>query len=207
MTAVSESSEGGEKTDLYADDIKYLSLISVEEYKATIEAYTYPDDFANCLGEYEIAVGVAIGQQGRKHFGLCYKTLVGNDALHNDYGYKLHLIYDCMAAPPDKNYQTQSETPEPVLFSWEISAATAEVSGHKPTAALVIDYNRMVQAGMANAIKDIEDILYGTDETAASLPPPSQVLETIDASSNLLDSDGNYIFDSNNEKIRSYVTE
>ena len=139
LTAVTESPSGAEATALYADDIKYLSIISTEEFGATIEAYTYPDEFAECDGSADIADGVTIGQQTRKTFGLCYKTTIGNDVDGNGYGYKLHIIYGALASPSEKAYATINDSPEAITFSWEITTAPVNVTGAKPTASLVID--------------------------------------------------------------------
>lgn len=162
LTAVTESPSGAEATPLYADDIKYLNLMSAEEFGATIEAYTYPDEFAECDGSASIATGVSIGQQARKTFGMCYRTVVGNDTESNDYGYKLHLIYGALAAPSEKAYATINDSPEAITFSWEITTTPVNVTGFKPTASITIDSNK------ADAIKlaALEEILYGKDPTS-----------------------------------------
>ena len=139
LTAVTESPSGAEATALYADDIKYLNLMSNEEFGATIEAYTYPDEFAECDGSASLATGVVIGQQSRKTFGLCYRTTLGNDTDGNDYGYKLHLIYGAMAAPSEKGYATINDSPEAITFSWEVTTTPVSVNGFKPTASITID--------------------------------------------------------------------
>ena len=161
LTAVTESPSGAENTPLYADDIKYLNLVSAEEFGATVEAYTYPDEFAECDGSASIADGVMIGQQARKIFGMSYKTTVGNDVDGNSHGYKLHLIYGATASPSEKAYATINDSPEAITFSWEIATTPVNVTGFKPTASLVIDSTK------ANPVKlaSLEEILYGKDPT------------------------------------------
>ena len=171
LTAVTESPSGAEATALYADDVKYLSLMSAEEFGATIEAYTYPDEFAQCDGSAELADGVSIGQQKRKAFGLCYRTVLGNDTDNNDYGYKLHLIYGALAAPSEKAYATINDSPEAITFSWEVSTTPVSVEGFKPTASITIDSTK----ADPTKLKALEDILYGATETEARLPLPNEV--------------------------------
>lgn len=161
LTAVTESPSGAEATPLYADDIKYLNLRSVEEFGATVEAYTYPDEFAECDGSAEIADGVTIGQQKRKAFGMCYKTTLGNDVAGNDYGYKLHIVYGATAAPSEKAYATINDSPEAITLSWELTTTPVSVTGAKPTASLVIDSTK----ADATKLKALEEILYGKDGT------------------------------------------
>lgn len=167
LTAVTESPSGAEATPMYADDIKYLNLMSNEEFGATIEAYTYPDEFAECDGSASLAEGVNIGQQTRKSFGMCYKTTVGNDVDANDYGYKLHLIYGALAAPSEKGYSTINDSPEAITFSWEISTTPVDVSGFKPTAHLEVESTKVDP----EKLKKLEDILYGTDYTLLESQP------------------------------------
>lgn len=171
LTAVTESPSGAEATPLYADDIKYLNLYSVEEFGATIEAYTYPDEFAACDGSAELVKGVKIGQQDRNTFGLSYVTTKGNDVDGNSHGYLIHLIYGCMASPSEKSYATINDSPEAITFSWEITTTPVSVDGFKPTASIVIDSTTVDQA----KLKDFEKILYGSDTAAAKLPLPSEV--------------------------------
>ena len=171
LTAVTESPSGAEATPLYADNIKYLNLISAEEFGATIEAYTYPDEFAQCDGSAEIANGVMIGQQSRKTFGLSYKTTLGNDVEGNDHGYKLHIIYGALAAPSEKGYATINDSPEAITFSWEVTTTPVSVTGFKPTASIVIDSTKV----NASKLAALEDILYGADQTEARLPLPDEV--------------------------------
>lgn len=173
LTSVSESPEGAEPEPLYADDIKYLNLVSVEEFKATIEAYTYPEEFAECDGSKSIATGVAVGQQKRKAFGLCYRTTIGNDVDGNDHGYKLHIVYGALAAPSEKAYETINDSPEAATFSWEISTTPVAVSkeGCQPTASITIDSTK----ADPTALKKLEDILYGSEEKEARLPLPDEI--------------------------------
>lgn len=173
LTAVTESPSGAEASPLYADDIKYLNLMSAEEFGATIEAYTYPDEFAVCDGSAEIATGVTIGQQARKTFGLCYRTTLGNDVDGNDYGYKLHLVYGALAAPSEKAYATVNDSPEAITFSWEVTTTPVNVTGHKPTAILTIDSTKADKAKLA----ELEAVLYGSESEEARLPLPDEVAE------------------------------
>ena len=175
LTAVTESPSGAEASPMYADDIKYLNLYSAEEFAATVEAYTYPDEFAECDGSAEIAPGVTIGQQKRKTFGMCYTTVLGNDTDGNDYGYKIHIIYGANAAPSEKAYATINDSPEAITFSWELSTTPVEVAGHKPTASLTIDSTKTTPEKM----KAIEDILYGTESEEPRLPLPSEIAEVL----------------------------
>ena len=167
---VSESPEGAEVTPLYADNIKYLNLMSAEEFKATIEAYTYPDEFAACNGEASLETGVSIGQQARKLFGLSYQTKIGND-VDSELGYKIHLVYGALAAPSEKTYSTVNDSPEAITFSWEVSTTPVEVPGFKPTASLVIDSTKVDPTKLA----EFEKKLYGDENTEATLPLPSEV--------------------------------
>lgn len=171
LTAVTEKPSGAEATPLYADDIKYLNLISAEEFGATIEAYTYPDEFADCDGSASIATGVYVGQQSRKAFGMSYKTVLGNDIDNNDHGYKLHLIYGALAAPSEKAYATVNDKPEAITFSWEVTTTPVSVVDHKPTACITIDSTKADSAKLAA----LEAILYGADVTPARLPLPDEI--------------------------------
>ena len=173
LTAVTESPSGAEATPLYADDIKYLELYSAEEFGATIEAYTYPEEFEACDGSAEIAAGVTIGQQTRKAFGLCYKTVVGNDVKGNELGYKLHLIYGCKAAPSEKAYQTINDSPEAITFSWEVTTTPVNVDGFKPTANLVIDSTKVD----AEKLAALEAKLFGSASEEAMLPLPDEIVD------------------------------
>ena len=161
LTAITESPSGAEATALYADDIKYLNLMSNEEFGATVEAYTYPDEFAECDGSASLTEGVYIGQQVRKTFGLCYRTTLGNDSKGNDYGYKLHIIYGAMASPSEKAYSTINDSPDAITFSWELSTTPVAVANFKPTASLTIDSTKVDSTKLAA----LEEILYGKDGT------------------------------------------
>lgn len=172
LSAVTESPSGAEASPFYADNIKYLNLMSAEEFGATIEAFMYPDEFAECDGSAEIATGVSIGQQARKVFGLSYRTLIGNDVDNNDYGYKLHLIYGALAAPSEKGYSTINDSPEPITLSWEVTTTPINVAGFKPTACVTIDSTKVD----ATKLKALEDILYGTDDVEARLPLPDELI-------------------------------
>lgn len=171
LISVTESPSGAEATPLYADDIKYLNLISAEEYGSTIEAYTYPDKFAECDGSASIATGVNIGQQPRKTFGMCYRTVVGNDVENDNYGYKLHLVYGALAAPSEKAFSTINDSPEAITFSWEVSTTPVNVTGFKPTASLTIDSTKVDAAKLAS----LEAILYGSESEDARLPLPDEI--------------------------------
>ena len=161
LTAITESPSGAEATALYADDIKYLNLMSNEEFGATVEAYTYPDEFAECDGSASLTEGVYIGQQARKTFGLCYRTTLGNDSKGNDYGYKLHIIYGAMASPSEKAYSTINDSPDAITFSCELSTTPVAVANFKPTASLTIDSTKVDPEKLAS----LEEILYGKDGT------------------------------------------
>ena len=171
LTAVTESPSGAEATPLYADDIKYLNLYSVEEFGATIEAYTYPDEFSQCDGSAELVKGVKIGQQKRKSFGLSYVTTKGNDVDGNAHGYLIHLVYGCMASPSEKSYATINDSPEAITFSWELTTTPVAVSGFEPTATIVIDSTTVDSTKLAA----FEKTLYGSDTAAAKLPLPDEV--------------------------------
>ena len=175
LTAVNENPSGADASDIYADDDLYLTLRGKEIFGATIEAYTYPDEFGVCDGSAELAQGITIGQQTRKAFGLCYRTAIGNDVDGVDHGYKLHLIYGATASPSSKNYQTINDNPEAMTLSWEIKTTPIKVTGHKPTACLTIDSTKVAEGVM----KKIEDKLYGTEAGEATLPTPDEILALI----------------------------
>lgn len=171
LSSVTESPSGAEANPIYADDMKYLNLLSAEEFSATIEAYTYPDEFAECDGSADIATGVSIGQQKRKVFGLCYRTVLGNDVDSNDHGYKLHLVYGCMAAPSEKAYTSVNDSPEAITFSWEVSTTPVNVTGFKPTASITIDSTKAKK----EKLTALEAILYGDESKEARLPLPDEI--------------------------------
>ena len=173
LTAVTESPSGAEATALYADDIKYLNLMSAEEFGATIEAYTYPDEFAACNGEAELVPGVTIGQQARQAFGMSYRTVLGNDVDGESHGYKLHLIYGALAAPSEKGYSTINDSPDAITFSWEISTTPVSVNNFKPTASITIDSTKV----NAEKLAALEKILYGDTEVEPRLPLPNEVAQ------------------------------
>lgn len=180
LTAVTESPSGAEPTALYADNIKYLNLMSNEEFEGTIEAYTYPDEFNPCQGYAEVAPGVMAAQQTHQPFGFSYVTQLGNDEKGSDYGYKLHLVYGAVAKPSEKGYESINDSPDAITFSWEFSTTPVEIAdGIKPTAILTIDSTKV----KAEKLKALEDILYGTDgsgnEKDARLPLPSEVIELL----------------------------
>ena len=175
LTNITESPSGAEATALYADDIKYLNLVSAEELGGTIEAYTYPDEFAECDGSVALTDGVFIGQQDRKTFGLCYRTTLGNDVDSNGHGYKLHLIYGALAAPSEKAYATINDSPEAITFSWEFKTTPVNVTGHKPTASLILDSTKVSETKMAA----LEKVLYGDGDTEARLPLPDEVVQIL----------------------------
>lgn len=171
LVSVTESPSGAEATPIYADNVKYLNLLSVEEFGATIEAYTYPDEFAACDGSAALSEGVHVGQQKRQSFGLAYKTRLGNDTELDDYGYKLHLIYGALAAPSEKAYTTVNDTPEAITFSWEVTTTPVPVGSLRPTASIVIDSTKVD----ADKLAALEAILFGTDVADPRLPLPDEV--------------------------------
>jgi hypothetical protein len=179
LTAVTESPSGADASDIYADDIKYLSLRAAETFGGTIEAYMYPDEFGECDGSAEIATGAVIGQQSRKSFGLCYRTVLGNDTDNEAHGYKLHLVYGATASPSEKSYASVNDSPEAITFSWEIATTPVNVKigdkTFKPTATITIDSTKVSPEGLAA----LEAALYGTDGDTgkdAYLPLPAEVV-------------------------------
>ena len=171
LTAVTESPSGAEATPLYADDIKYLTLMSVEEFGGTIEAYTYPKEFEECDGSAELTTGVSIGQQPRKAFGFSYVTTIGNDVDSNKHGYKLHLVYGALASPSEKAYSTINDSPEAITFSWEFTTTPVAVAGFEPTACITIDSTKVE----AQKLTALEKKLYGDTEVEPTLPLPNEV--------------------------------
>jgi len=176
LTGVTESPSGADLTDLYADDIKYASLRSAELFGATIEAYTYPDEFAKCDGSAEPVPGLRFGQQKREVFGFCYRTVVGNDT-DPEGGYKLHLIYNCTASPSEKAYATINDSPDAITFSWELATTPIPVEGYKPVSCLTIDSSKVNET----KLKALEDILYGGETEEAKMPLPDEVLQLLQA--------------------------
>ena len=176
LTAVTESPEGAEVSAIYADNIKYLNLMSAEDFKATIEAYTYPEEFEQCDGSASLAEGVKIGQQSRKAFGFCYRTKVGND-LNPELGYKIHIVYGATAAPTERAYETVNDSPEAITFSWEVSTIPVEVTGFKPTAHVEIDSTKVEPAKLAK----IEAKLYGSETEEPTLLMPDEIVALIKA--------------------------
>lgn len=176
LVSVNESPSGAEATPLYAGNVKYVELMSNEEFGASIEAYTYPEEFEQCDGSAELADGITIGQQPRKSFGLCYRTKIGNDTAGDEHGYKIHLIYGAKAAPTEKSYTTINDSPEAITFSWEITTTPIEVAGHKPTATLTIDSTKITPT----ALTAIETKLYGDTTGEATLPTPAEILALIE---------------------------
>lgn len=175
LTAVTESPSGAEPTPLYADDIKYLNLMSAEEFGATVEAYTSPDEFAECDGRAAIAKGVSIGQQKRKAFGMSYVTTLGNDVDGNDHAYQIHLIYGALAAPSEKAYASINDSPEAMTLSWELSTTPVEVPGFEPTASVTIDSRNVDPTKLAA----LEAVLYGSDSEEARLPLPAEIITLV----------------------------
>ncbi len=178
LTTVTETPSGAEATKLYADNIKYLEIRSAEEFGGTIEAYTYPDEWAECDGSAAIATGVYAGQQPRKVFGLCYRTVLGNDVDLDKHGYKLHIVYGCTASPSERSYATINDSPEAITFSWEFSSVPVNVTGHKPVSCIVIDSTKVDATKLAT----LESILYGTGGSttvAARLPLPAEIVSTL----------------------------
>lgn len=174
LTSVTESPSGAEANPQYADNIKYLNLISAEDFGGTIEAFTYPDEFAYCDGSAELAPGIMVGQQNREVFGLSYRTKVGNDVVGQDYGYKLHLVYGCLASVSERAYSTINDSPEANTFSWEFTTTPVNVEGLKPTAIVTIDSTKLDENGKTK-MADLEKILYGDDDSEAYLPLPDEV--------------------------------
>ena len=186
LTGVTENPSGAEETALYADDMKYLSLYSAEEFGFTVQAYTYPDEWAACDGSAELAPGVTVGQQVRLPFGMCYRTVLGNDQLGENFGYKLHLIYNAKASPSERSYATINDSPDAITFSWECKTTPQNIDDtHKPTAYIVIDSTKADAAKLAA----LEAILYGTELTDPRLPSPAEVVEIMQSSEETTEED------------------
>ena len=177
LIGITESPSGAEATPQYADNTIYLNLVSAETFEATIEAFTYPDEFAQCDGSATLVAGVQVGQQARKPFGLAYKTTIGNDTEGIDYGYKLHIIYGCMAAPSEKSYKTINDSPEAITFSWSVKTTPVTVTGFRPTSQVTIDSNKYA----ANKLAALELMLFGDTSTAATLPLPDEIAAILGA--------------------------
>ena len=175
LTSVAENPSGAESNPVYADNIKYLNIISAEEFGATIEAYTYPDEFMECDGSAQVVAGVNIGQQARKSFGISYRTRVGNDVAGDNLGYKIHVIYNCQAAPSGKTYSTVNESPEAITFSWEVTTTPVPVEGFRPTATVVFDSTKLAAEKMAA----VEEALYGGASKEATLPSIEELLALV----------------------------
>lgn len=179
ITAVTESPSGADPTDLWADNIKYATMRAAETFGGTIEAYTYPEEFAQCDGSAAAVTGVYVGQQGRKPFGFSYRTKIGSDTISTDGdAYKLHLVYGATASPSEKSYATINDSPDAITFSWEFETTPVNVTGHKPTSCIVIDSTKADKTKLAA----LEVILYGADETEPRLPLPDEVITLMTAS-------------------------
>lgn len=183
LTAVTESPSGAEATPQYADNIKYLNLVSAEEFSGTIEAFTYPEEFAQCDGSASPVPGLRVSQQSRKTFGLSYRTKVGNDVDGGDHGYKLHLVYGCLAAPSERAYATVNDSPEAMTFSWEFSTTAVEVPNLKPSASLTVDSRDFTTAPQETALAALEDALWGPTSGVGTprLPLPDEVITLLTA--------------------------
>lgn len=175
LTGFTESPSGAEPTDLYADNMKYLTMRSAEDLGGTITAYMYPPEFGECDGSAIVTSGMTISQQARKSFGLCYRTVVGNDVSGNDYGYKIHIIYGATASPSERAYQTINDSPEAIEFSWELTTTPVAVDGYKPTSLVVIDSTQFKEDAAKARLQVLEDILYGTEDAEAHLPLPDEI--------------------------------
>lgn len=175
LTSASINPTGAEPNALWADDIKYLNLISAEEVEGSIEAYTYPDAFKECNGEAELTTGVTIGQQPRKPFGFCFRTVLGNDTKLEDYAYKLHIIYGVTVQPSEESYETINDSPDAITFSWDYSTTPVNVTGHKPTATIEIDSSKFNTEALKAKLAALEDVLYGGAQTEARLPLPDEI--------------------------------
>lgn len=182
VTSLSESPSGADANKQWADNLNYLTLYGAEEFGATIEAFTYPDEFAACDGSAQLVPGVVIGQQVRQGFGLCYRTKVGNDTVGQDLAYKLHIIYGCRAAPSERGYETINDSPEPITFSWEITTTPIAIAGHNPSASLTIDSRDFTTEAAKAKLTAFEDILYGSENAEPRLPLPDEVITKLTVS-------------------------
>lgn len=179
LTGVTESPSGAEPTDLWADNMKYLTMRSAEDLGATITAYTYPDEFGICDGSAVVAPGMMIGQQTRRTFALCYQTVIGNDVAGNDYAYKIHILYGCTASPSERAYQTINDSPEAIEFSWELTTTPVAVEGYKPTSIVTIDSSDFKDEGAKAKLQALEDKLYGTEDSEPALPLPDEIKQIL----------------------------
>lgn len=205
IVSVSESSDGAEPTAIYADNRKYLNSVSDENIKLTVEAYTYPDEFNECIGKAEIMQGLFISQQRRRHFGFCYRTKYGNDTDGSDFGYKIHIVFDCLATPSDETHSTVSDSPEAMTYSWEFDTVPVNVSGRKPSSEMIFDSRILRNAGLFNVLKAIERRLYGSGTTSSSFVSPLQINGIFDTEMYIRDSGNNVITDSMGTNLRSRV--
>ncbi len=178
LTNVSESPSGAEAQKQYADNMNYLTLYSAEEFGATVEAFTYPDEFEQNDGSASPVPGLNIGQQPRKSFGMVYRTKVGNDIAGDDYGYKLHLLYGCRASPSERGYATINDSPEAITFSWELTTTPVQITGYEPSAQLVIDSTKFTEETKPR-LTELENILFGTDSEEPRLPLPNEVIQKL----------------------------
>lgn len=181
LTGVTESPSGAEPTDLWADNMKYLTMRSAEDLGATVTAYTYPDSFAECDGSASVVPGMTIGQQSRRSFGLCYQTVLGNDVAGNDYAYKIHILYGCTASPSERSYGTINDSPEAIEFSWELTTTPVAVEGYKPTSIVTIDSSDFKDEEAKQRLRALEDKLYGTEESEPTLPLPDEIRQILTA--------------------------
>lgn len=205
LVNVNESPSGAEPSPFYADNIKYLNLISVEELGLSIEAYAYPQNFNECLGKSEIAKGVFIGQQRQHHFGFIYRTLMGNDTDGTDHGYKINIIFDCLTSPSENAHNTINESPEASTFSWDISTVPQMIEGYKPSAKLTLTSTDFKKSGLYNVFRYIEGMIYGTDKTNSKLPKIQEIVEAFETQMYLRDNSNNVLLDSSGKKIQTRV--
>ena len=201
LISVSENPSGGEATALYADNGKYLNLMSVEELSLSIEAYNYPEGFSPCLGMTALDDGIYIGQQERKHFGFSYRTLVGNATEDTKYGYDIHVVFDCVASPSEESNSTVNDSPEANTNSWDVNTVPININEDRKSASMTLSLRQFSDAGLYNVFKALEDILYGTGSTNPTMVKPARVLEVIATEKYLMDSSGDYILDSSGDKI------
>lgn len=181
LTGVTESPSGAEPTDLWADNMKYLTMRSAEDLGATVTAYTYPDEFGECDGSATLVPGMKIGQQTRRSFGLCYQTTIGNDVAGNDYGYMIHILYGCTASPSERAYGTINDSPEAIEFSWELTTTPVAVDGYKPTSIVTIESTNFTTEEAKKKLRALEDKLYGTEDSEPTLPTPDEIKQILTA--------------------------